>query len=64
MEKVPVGVAAVVVTASDVLTGEFPEPVVVTGFVPNVAVAPDGRPVTLNVTLHGSELPPTVRETV
>jgi len=61
---VPIGVEPAVVMLSDVLTGELLEPVVKRGFVPKVAVAPTGRPVALNVTLHGLKLPPTASDTV
>jgi hypothetical protein len=64
MVDVPIGVASVVAMLRDVITGELVEPVVATGFVPKVAVAPEGSPLALNVTSHGFKFPPTVRVTV
>jgi hypothetical protein len=59
--KLPVGVAAVVAMLRDVVTGLLPLPAVATGLVPNVALAPAGRPLALSVTLQGVLFPPTVR---
>jgi len=60
----PVGVTPVVLILRDVLIGELLEPVVMSGLVPNVAVAPAGRPLTVSVTSHSFEFPPTARLTV
>jgi hypothetical protein len=48
----PVGVAAAVLIVRLVVCGEPPEPVVTSGFVANVAVAPVGSPEAAKVTLH------------
>lgn len=61
---VEIGVLLVVLMLRDVVTGLLPEPVVTSGFVAKVAVAPVGSPVAPRVTLQGLALPPTERLTV